>query len=297
MEFTPEQLSSLIEALQKNDITSQVPLPQPDKDGNIPPRNYTLFEKRVLSYMKGNLPALGITRNMGNFSADYPVNLLMGADARYISDECMKIFSDEELTDAAAEQFLEMYGPQLELAMNNYCKATAKKQDDLTDEDIRLIVDRTADAINEVLTSVLMQGQQFTAINDATHTMQAQEDFANRFNVDAVNFHNQWTHCKTAVGEMLSLDMEKETKDGLAGEPLYDAAYEPDAVFQIMCASFCATLNDADLTLFRMREDGRTQAEIAEKLGYKSQGAVAKRLQRLKKRWDDFMDESEPESE
>ncbi len=54
-------------------------------------------------------------------------------------------------------------------------------------------------------------------------------------------------------------------------------------------------LNDRDLTILRMRKDGYTLAEIAEKLGYKTHSAVLKRLRSMQERWSEYMDEIKPE--
>lgn len=97
MKFTQEQLDILVKGFQQHDITQSVHLPGGlwnAKPGKEPEREYNPLEKRVLSYMKRNLSALGFIRNMNNFSNKHPVNLLMSADAQYISDEAMKIFED-----------------------------------------------------------------------------------------------------------------------------------------------------------------------------------------------------------
>lgn len=291
MKLTPEQEKVLVEGLQQHDFTRNISLVLPDNDTESESSEKILMVasplvKRVKEYMWSNLPDLGFKRHMGNFTIDQPLNFLMDVDAKYIAQEAETILSDEERTASAVEYYFELFGPLLKTAIPSYCKAKAKSPNDLDDADIKTIMDRVVTVVNEELISVLMQGQQFSAINDAALEMPTHEDFGKKFNADAVNFHDQWTHCKTAVGEMLSLDDEEN--------PLEDSGYEMDEMFQIMCKAFCETLNDADLTLFCMREDGYTQAEIAEKLGYKSQSAVAKRLQKLRNRWDEFMDDSEP---
>ena len=55
--------------------------------------------------------------------------------------------------------------------------------------------------------------------------------------------------------------------------------------------AFVDTLdNDIDRQILYMRADGKTQAEIATALGYANHSPVAKRLQRLRPKFDTFME-------
>lgn len=298
MKFTPEQLEILVKGFQEHDFTQEVHLhggvwnSKTKEEEDDQERQYNPLENRVRSYMKRNLPALGFKRNMNNFTDKHPVNLLMSADAQYISNEAIKIFDDAEQTDAAIEQYFELFAPLIESAGESYCAAKGKTEEELDDSDIQRIMDRVMAVVNEVLMNTVMQGQQFPAINDIAHSSLTHEDFGSKFNFDSINFHEQWTRCDTEVQEMLSLDteLEKEAEDPDA--PLtIEPGHEVDFVGQALINSFCKTLNDIDVTLFRMRMDGRTHAQIAEKLGYKNHSAVLKRVKKIAERWTEFMNE------
>ncbi len=288
MELTPELKKILVEGLQQHDFTKDISLVLPG-EGDAARKKLLKFSSplvsRIKDYMKNNLADLGIKRHMDNFSPDHPVNFLMDVDARYIASESAKILSDEEQTAAAVEKYFDMFGPLLETAVPAYCRDKGKSQDELTDEDIRIIMDRVTSVVNEELTSVLMQGQQLPELYEISHGMQTHEDFPEKFNMDAINFHNQWMHCKTQVGALLEYDDENT-----AGP-----SHNDDPVGQMMYGEFCAMLNDRDLTILRMREDGYTLAEIAEKLGYNTHSAVLKRLRSMQERWSEYMDEIKPE--
>ena len=287
MELTKEQLEILVDGFRQHDLTKEVALPaEKVLSGELKPM-YSPLEKRIMEYMKSNFPELGIKRHMENFSVNHPVNMMMGIDARYIANETTEIYENEERRNAAVEQYMELFSPLFDTAIKSYCKAKGKNPLTLNDEDIQRITDRVVTVVNEELTSVLMQGQQFTALNEISHEIPAHTDFGNSRNVDAINFHNQWTHCKTAVGAMLSLDDEDN--------PIDEPPGDDDPVFTVICKTFCETLDDTDATIFHMREDGYTQAEIASYLRYKNHTAVTKRLQSIKKRWDEFMCEHEPQ--
>lgn len=298
MKFTPEQLEMLVKGFQEHDFTQDVHLYgglSKPKQKAEPERKYNPLEAGVRSYMKRNLPALGFKRNMNHFTDKHPVNLLMSADAQHISDEAMKIFEDPEQTDAAIEQYFELFAPLIESAGESYCAANGKTEEELDDSDIQRIMDRVTSVVNIELMNVVMQGQQFPAINDIAHTNLTHEDFGNKFNFDSINFHEQWTRCDTMVQEMLSLDAELEKEAENPDAPVtIEPGHEVDYVGQAIINAFCETLNDIDVTIFRMRMDDRTYAQIAEKLGYKNHSTVLKRVKKIAERWTEYMNEIKP---
>lgn len=52
--------------------------------------------------------------------------------------------------------------------------------------------------------------------------------------------------------------------------------------------AFANTLSTTDREIYYMREQGYTQAEIAERLGYKTHSAVTKRLRAMREKYDEF---------
>ncbi len=110
MNLTPEQLEMLVKGFQKHDFTQEVYLPGGmENPEDEPDRKYNPLENRVRSYMKRNLLALGFTRNINNFTEQHPANLLISADAQYISDEAVKILEDAEQTEAAIDQYMQQF--------------------------------------------------------------------------------------------------------------------------------------------------------------------------------------------
>ena len=296
MNLAPEQLEMLIKGFQKHDFTQAVYLPGGmENPEDEPERKYNPLENRVRSYMKRNLLALGFTRNINNFTEQHPANLLISADAQYISDEAVKILEDAEQTEAAIDQYMELFAPIIEYTAKSYCNAKGKTLDELDDSDVWRIMDRVTSVSNIELMNVVMQGQQFSAINEVAHYNLTHEDFGNKFNFDSINFHEQWTRCDTLVQEMLSLDAELEKEAENPDAPVtIDQGHEVDYVGQVLINSFCETLNDIDATIFRMRMDDRTYAQIAEKLGYKNHSAVLKRVRKIAERWTEYMNEIKP---
>ena len=152
--------------------------------------------------------------------------------------------------------------------------------DELTDEDEQRIMERVTQVVNETLLETVMQGQQFPEINEIAHKHQTHEDFGDKRNPDAINFHNKWTHAKTKIGEMLSLESLDESI------PVSDNV---DAEYALLRDSFCSTLDDTDTTIFNLLEDGKTQREIAAALGYKTPSAVSKRIRAIQKKYEEFI--------
>ena len=279
--FTGEQLEILRKGFQEHDFTQTVPLNMSYED--MTPKQAAAFvalKTRIMGYAKANLPALDIKRKPGNFTGDFPVNLLLEADSTYIANEAVNILSDAQRTQDAINQFFDMFGGVVDEAILIYCSRRQKTPDELTDADEQCIMERVAQVVNETLLETVMLGQQFTQVNDIAHKYQTHEDFGDKRNVDSINFHNKWTHAKTKIGEMLSLESLDES---------IPAGGNNDAEYNLLRDSFCSTLDDTDITIFNLLEDGKTQREIAAVLGYKTPSAVSKRVRAIQKKYEEFI--------
>ena len=290
MKFTEEQKKELIDGFRRHDITQTVHL-RGDFENKEKKKNKKKPKKepkenplkmRVLKYMESDLRDFGFKRYIRNFSEKNPINLLMDADATYISDEAMKLLADEKQTADAVEQYMELFWPLIEHAIESYCTEKGKEPEDITDEELRRILDRTTTVVNEELLSAVMQGQQFDEISKITHESHAHEDFKNDSlwvsNTDAINFFNQWTHSDTKIGAMLSLDDDSLRNVSTGFDPLE----------KIKIDKFRELLDDVDDTILLLRERKYTQAEIAEELGYKTHSAVTKRIEKMRLLWIAF---------
>lgn len=278
--FTDEQLEILRKGFQEHDFTQDVPLSLSYED--MTPKQAAAFvalKTRIMDYAKANLPALDIKRKVGNFSGDFPVNLLLEADSTYIAAEAVNILGDAQRTQDAINQFFDMFGGLVDQEIFVYCTRKNKMPDELTDADEQRIMERVTQVVNETLLETVMQGQQFPEINEIAHKFQTHEDFGDKRNVDAINFHNKWTHAKTKIGEMLSLEGLDES---------VPASGNNDAEYNLLRDSFCSTLDDTDSAIFYLIEDGKTQREIAAELGYKTPSAVSKHVRAIQKKYEEF---------
>ena len=163
MKYTDEQKKILRESFAEADITSGIAKGSP-KLNAADAKKYKALKKLVRGYLTSDLGEADINRNLGNFSADYPINLLVNTDAGIIAEKATQIMSSESETEAALEQFFGLFEPLLETAMQSYCEAKGKTEDTLTDEDMEIITNRVTTVVNEELLSALVVGQQMPEI-------------------------------------------------------------------------------------------------------------------------------------
>ncbi|MBR1843117.1 MAG: sigma-70 family RNA polymerase sigma factor [Oscillospiraceae bacterium] len=283
MKYTDEQKKILRESFAEADITSGIAKGSP-KLSAADAKKYKALKKLVRGYLTSDLGEADINRNLGNFSADYPINLLVNTDAGIIAEKATQIMSSESETEAALEQFFGLFEPLLETAMQSYCEAKGKTEDTLTDEDMEIITNRITTVVNEELLSALVVGQQMPEIFALANELPAHQDYTKQENRDSVNFYNKWNHSKTRIGRVLSLSEQNEELIGRMSD-------EESNEYFLLRDSFLSTLDDTEQRIFEMREVGRTQAEIAKQLGFKNHSAVTKRLQTMREKFEKFIAE------
>ena len=120
----------------------------------------------------------------------------------------------------------------------------------------------------------------------------AHEDFNPNVkdNHDRIDFERKWDHTRTKLGKMLSFDELDPDDESLAywdDDPMDDETALADLIQR-----FLASLDDdtdRDIVIFKLK--GKTQSEIAETLGF-TQGAIAKRLKKIKVKFDALTNEN-----
>lgn len=285
--YSEEQKKILKAGFAEHDFTKDVSLyrkcPVPAKQAPV----YTALKERVKGYMQSSFPEMGIKPLYG-LSATQPVNLLVNTDASYIAEKAMGILQNEQQTEDAVEQFFSMFDPLIDGAVDSFCQAKGKTPDELTEEDAQRILDRVTEVVNETLMNAVMQGQQFQELNEIAHGAPAHEDFNSKTSHEWINFCHHWEHDKTLVGAVLSLD---------GFEDITPSDFSTDEEYSILRNAFCETLDDTDAEIFRLREVGYTQAEIADRLGFKNHSAVTKHLKSMREKFDGFISEIEHHNE
>ena len=122
----------------------------------------------------------------------------------------------------------------------------------------------------------------------------AYEDFnhANPNNRPRIDFHRKWNHSRSSTS-VISLEGLESAADGSGGplqSPTKNASVdvEEQAFSDLKVREFWASLNEEEQKLLQLKMDGLTVQEIADALGLKTHSAVVKRLQKLKKKFEDM---------
>lgn len=286
-EYTNEQIKEIKEAFKNNDITAGYPL-KPEID--LPPEKADIFnrtKKIFAQYWKDNLKGLGINQSMKNYSKDHPVNFLMNADGKILSEVIAELYgqlnveSDVDFIDA----FCGMYQKPLMVGVEGYAKKIGKTPDDLADEELLFVIDSVAGIIIEETLKVVMIGQQVPELFDLSHKTAVIEDFNENQNENhpKIDFERKMYGLRRKFDCLLSF--EELAESDLVGLSPEDEAFEiSDFDSSKILVGFLDTLDDTDRMICYMKMDGKTQYEIARELGYKNHSTVAKRMAKIKEK-------------
>ncbi len=286
MPITDKELKAIFRA---NDYTTYVP--------KYDERTATVAENKIHSRAKGlfykswcsQLLTMGGKASLKNFSKDYPVKLLEQTDESIIAEQVVEVLDDESKLQAVFEVFFTAMEKPLEDALSAQAALLGKSLKELTDDEIMQAVDKVADTLMNFMVGKMMVSQSVPEIVQITKKHGAHEDFNSsvKENHDRIDFERKWNHLRTKLGRMLSFDELDPDDESLAywdDEPIDDEAALAD-----LTQRFLASLDDEtdrDIVIFKLK--GKTQSEIAEILGFASQGAIAKRLKKIKVKFDAF---------
>jgi len=178
-------------------------------------------------------------------------------------------------------------------------KAHGKTPEELTDEEIEDVVDKLAGLFMEEMINALMTAQKtpeiFAALHKGDTKLTAHEDFNDSVceNHDKINFLKRWTHSDTQLGAALSLEevMASNMDAVESASDFFSPTESTEEAYMELRNGFIVTLSEDDRAIFIMRENGKTQKEIAETLGYKTHSAVTKRLQAMREQFEIYIKE------
>jgi len=205
----------------------------------------------------------------------------------------MEIIDDDTTLDNVFNIFFTAMAEPLSKELEAYAAATmGKSVDSLSNDEIHSVIDKIADKSLSTMMELLLQTQNVPEIIGITKEKGAYEDFPWSTNFEKADFHRKWYHTRTAVGQMLSLEdvLEKGDKAqyGVVGNAI-DTVSEADIAK--LASKLIETLDSVDSQICYMRMDGKTNAEIAEALNYKTPSAVTKRLAKIKTKFNEFFAE------
>lgn len=162
-------------------------------------------------------------------------------------------------------------------------------------------MDAFADEFLARMMNLLLRVQEVPMLMDFMAETPAAEDFDESVfqNYDKIDFERQWYHLRTKIGNLLSLtpEMMEETPEDISdmATEAIDLGMPPakttEELYRQLLRAFIDSLDDdIDRQIICLCDQGATQEEIAAALGYANHSAVAKRMKRLKKKFQTFMD-------
>lgn len=253
----------------------------------------------ALSWLS-QLPAFGNKRSMKNYSKNYPHNCLKEGDAAFIADKTAEIYGDAEKFKEAIDYFFSVIEEGLTIGFTACAASKGKTPDELTDEEIHDVVDKVAELYMNEMIHALMIAQQvgriYKVLSTGDDKLEAHEDFneSRLENHDKINFDKHWAHSDTALGaplmfgELSQADMEA-LKAARSIFDTGDSEEDTEKQYLELRNDFLDTLSHEDQQIFKMREEGKTQKDIAEKLGFKTHSAVTKHLQAMRAQFEEYM--------
>lgn len=235
------------------------------------------------------LKSMGGKGSMKNFTKNYPLRVLGDANENLISGTVMEILSDDDLTENILDSFFSAMEEPLTAGFNAYAKSLKKEPTELSETEIKEVVDRLVDLYLAEMMNLHMKSQGVPKLVKTVKKNGAHEDFNNDVmnNRDKIDFDRKWYHLRKKLGAPLSLDeIVETTPEALADAEAFFKDNEKEYI--ILRREFLDTLNSADREIYIMLENECTQAEIAERLGYKTHSAITKREKKIKQQVKEF---------
>ena len=153
-------------------------------------------------------------------------------------------------------------------------------QFDLDDPDL----DKKADDFLNTAVSTMLDVMQYDQLAGIMQEHSAAEDFNPYIkpNFRAQDHNKKWYHTDAEVKVEYCPDPEAKLRpDQTMVDP------ERIAIFNLMVEDYWKTLDDTEKKIFRLREQGYTQDEVAKMLGYSGNSAVSKRLKTMRAKFKD----------
>ena len=280
-------LNQLKAQFQAHDFTTEQSSYDPSKATEAQNQIYVKAKRLFAEEWDRQQKAMGGKGSLRNFSDAYPLQVLENANEDLVAGTVTQILSDTDLT----QQIFDSWEPKIAKAIATYAESVGKSCDDLTDEEVEMVIALFADQLQGNAVNLLMQTENVPELLSELKLMQTHEDFSDDTieNWDKIDFDRKWDHTRTRIGRLLSSeDIEPDVLE--RGQNVLDDGEEYSIEEQIfeqqLEEAFMKTLDSTELEICRLRQLHYTQTEIAEALGYKTHSAVAKRLAKMREKFD-----------
>ena len=154
------------------------------------------------------LKSMGGKGSMKNFTKNYPLRVLGDANENLISGTVMEILSDNDLTEKILDSFFSAMEEPLTAGFNAYAKSLKKEPTELSETEIKEVVDKLVDLYLAEMMNLHMKSQGVPELVKTVKKNGTHEDFNNDVmnNYDKIDFDRRWYHLRTKLGAPLSLD-------------------------------------------------------------------------------------------
>lgn len=287
--FDSAAASQLKEYYQSHDFTGHIVGYDASNSTTERDRIFAKAKKICAFAWIDQLSAIGVKYRKKNYSESYPLRCLSDANGDYIAGQVADIMSDPEKFNSILDTFFAQLQPVLDAGFTSLANSLKKSVEELTEEEIHTVVDAAAQMYMESMIQALALAQQVPEIAGVARKHASHSDFNKSVadNHDKIDFDRKWNHTRTKLGAPLSLD-ELATSDPSALEEGHSMFETNAEEYDRLENQFLDTLNGTDREIYLMRKQGLTQAEIAERLGYKTHSAVTKRMEKMRKALIDF---------
>ena len=139
------------------------------------------------------------------------------------------------------------------------------------------------------ITDMVISEDNWQPMIDAIWENRTVEDYEATSSTVKTDFMRKWHHNRS--GKPISLDEIMESEDG----DIFEAAdprseFEQTIISEMQIAAFSEqNITEKDREILKLRMDGYTELEIADKVGYKTASAVHKRIAKIASAYEDFV--------
>jgi len=139
------------------------------------------------------------------------------------------------------------------------------------------------------VTDMVVAEQNWQPMIDAIWENRTVEDYETTSSTVKTDFMRKWHHNRS--GKPISLDEMMESED----VDIFEVAdprgeFEQKVISEMQIAAFSEqSITEKDREILKLRMDGLTEQEIADKVGYKTASAVHKRIARIADAYEDFL--------
>ena len=285
----------------KNDYTTAKSDFDVSKVSQAQAKLYMKAKKFFLDAWLKQQKKMGGKGSLKNFSSDHPLKLMEQKDEELIVGAVGKILGDEEQYAQIIDTFFDQMQPQFMVGFNAYAASVNKNVDDLTDDEIKMVVDKVADAFLETMMELFMKSQGIPDVIGITSDVhnQTHQDFPAGENFDKIDFERAFYHTRTEIDTILSLDefQENDYDAWESAKSFFDQTndeFDPvaeDKKEQLIWNAYYQVLDNIEREILELRMKKFTNEDIAKQLGYKTQSAISKRLARMRKKFDELIKE------